>query len=95
MNAVQSVGIIVNVSMEGQQKVITFESQVLIANNHTTKTLKLIVSSEGSAYETEGMVATILPGDIFRVPLNWIFGKNYHSLNIETSRGHYPVLKNL
>lgn len=83
----QRAGIIVNIRMQGNVKVVSFESMVIIANNNDSTEMNLFVKSNGQDdYQVRSdQMAKIAPKSVFRVPLTWIYGKNPSSLYLKSS----------
>jgi len=71
--------------MQGNVKVVSFESMVIIANNNDLMELNLYAKSNGQDdYQVRSdQMVKIPPKSVFRMPLTWIYGKNPSSLYLK------------
>eukprot|EP00347_Sterkiella_histriomuscorum_P017164 403350423 len=90
-----SIGVICNIKMDGQIKKVSLESQVLIMNN-LNRPVQVYVQQQGSnSYPKDNERVLILPEQVFRVPLHWLFSTKQYQLFIEGKAMNQLVIKNM
>lgn len=88
----QKMGIVVNITLEGAQRKISVESQVVIANNHPNP-ITIFAKSDFEANFTRQVQVESF--GVFRVPLAWIYGKHPMSLYVDTQKGKQLLFKDM
>ena len=91
-----SCGVIINITMEGNQKKISLESQVIIRNNTRTP-VKIFVKTALQQDQDlrKDQIADINAESQFKVPLHWLISDTKLSMYMSTIQGDQLLFKNL